>query len=233
MSQINLREVMVDSYFGRPPKLEGKFPLVNDEGVITTSRKRRQSHKVLESILQKMLSNGLFMEAVGTGLKIGRTCKETNDVESLCVLHNFSDKGFEIYVLKRDANTLPKIEYKADGMPIRGANSKSSRVFVLYEGNEETSKDVANFISSLPGRFENGRITTFNKKTEKMVKKHKVEQKEDIKATVLVEQPKIVKIVKPAILKKDETVIKFKIEKGANISLRQKKVKKNEKVATA
>ena len=164
--------------------------MLNDEGLLTGTKSRIPNpNKLLLEVLEELRQAGAIFECVGTGLKIGIMKEGRKD--SVCVIHNVNETSFGVYVLKRPPDALPKHELQTDGEPIAGANTKSSRLTIPYEGN--TAKPIADFIGRLPSVFETGRKTTFNDGRAKKAKTDKPKakkSKKDKKAKAKGEEPK-------------------------------------------
>jgi hypothetical protein len=167
----DLNKVQVPVYTGKNPTYQGKQNLVTKEGLLVNSTRRvSEPNEMLLDLLGALVDDEMSFEAVGTGLKIGR--KVEDRLDSVCVIHNVGGKNFGVYVLKRHPEALPeRKDFVTDGEPIKGANSKSSRVTIPFEGN--TATPIATFIKRLPTTFESGRITTFNHGKPKKVAKPK------------------------------------------------------------
>ena len=187
---INPENFSIRCYLGKNPKFQGDKKLITKEGVLVNAAGKRVTlHPRFRGILQYLLNiPDASIEAVGTGLKIGRLVE--GKIESTAVFNNTTDKGFTVYALKINPDRLPKnLKFKTEGSPIRGANTKSSRIMINFDENDGNENEIATFIGGLPSRFENGRITTFNSNKEEAAKK-KVAKKsksnghdvEDIKA---------------------------------------------------
>jgi len=208
---------MVPCYAGKNPQLQTKEPLLNDEGLLVATEKRKESpNELIVKMLERLSKHNMKFETVRTGLKIG------NDTEkSVCVVYNVSDTDFGVYVLKRHPEALPKVTFKTVGEPIPGSNSKSSRVTIQYEDN--TAKEVSDWILQLPGEFESGRVTFFNdaekvkKPKAEKVKKEKPSKKAkkpaDVEASTEAKPEKPVKTNKKVKTPKTETVLETKQEK--------------------
>lgn len=173
----SLKKLMVPRFYGKNPQPQGEEPLLNDEGLLTSTKSRAQNpNKLLLEILEELRQAGAVFECVGTGLKIGIMKEDRKD--SVCVIHNVNETSFGVYVLKRPPDALPKHDdVQTDGEPIAGANTKSSRLTIPYEGN--TAKPIADFIGRLPSVFESGRKTTFNDGRPKKVKSDKPKAKKN------------------------------------------------------
>lgn len=173
----SLRKMMVPRFYGKNPTPQGEEPMFNDEGLLTSTKSRcANPNNLLLEVIDGLHRAGAVFECVGTGLKVGVENEGRKD--SVCVLHNVSDTSFGVYVLKRPPDALPDHDgFETDGAPIAGANTKSSRLTIPFEGN--TAKPIVEFIGRLPSVFESGRKTTFNDGRPKKAKAKTDKPKDD------------------------------------------------------
>ena len=153
----NLKNIVVETFLGRSPKFQGKEKLLADDGLLSATNKRTDSPAGLRDAISMLIDSGMEFETIGCGLKVGR--RVDGRLDSVAIFYNVDAENFTIYVIKRPPEDLPKFGFETDGNPVRGANSKSSRVFV----KSGTAMQIRDFILSLPSVFENGRKTQFNK----------------------------------------------------------------------
>lgn len=155
-----LTKIDVPRFYGKNPQPQGSEPLLNDNGLLVNTKSRfANPNQLLLDVLADLHDRGFQFECVGTGLKVGTVDDGRKD--SVCLIHNVNEHTFGLYVLKSHPDGLPKRDGMAtEGEPIKGANSKSSRITIPYEGN--TAKPICDFVSRLPNVFESGRRTTFN-----------------------------------------------------------------------
>jgi hypothetical protein len=201
-----LKEMKIKCFEGKNPTCVAEEPILNDEGLLVATGKRKESpNEVLLKLISHLSKKGMKFETVKPGLKFG------NEQErSICVAYNVNDTAFSLYVLKRHPEALPKIEFTTSGKPIAGSNSKSSRVTIPYENNDY--KAISAFVLSLPGEFENGRVTHLNDavKVEKAEKKPKAKK---VKVEKAEKKPKAKKVKKS----KGEEIAEMNTELDASV----------------
>ncbi|MBU1711433.1 MAG: hypothetical protein KKE17_15660 [Proteobacteria bacterium] len=170
----NLNKIMVPVYLGKSPRNLGDMPFVTDDGMLLRAGDpvvRKPVHKTLNNIMRGFLDAKLDFEVMGCGIKVGKK-QADGRIDSMFVMANVTDESFMLYVYKCPPDTLKPCTFKTDGAPIKGANSKSSRVMAKFDEIDDVSNVVA-WAAELPGVFESGRRTCFNTGTVKKDKKDK------------------------------------------------------------